>query len=419
MGGPMRRRPSAEFRAQRAELGERHGAPAARSGPSVRGLDPQLVGSGGQRQLGEAPSRRAQRQHRPPGLAAAGQRRGDARAGSDELDGRRADALAGDDQCRTAVGRETGVGHRGPFEGRDSASIPARIARYTLRVLPPSRNAWTRALSARDALDSALALGGIREHTGKLRSGSAPVARPAVARDVAVRAVEAAPAGVLLEIRGEEDDRQRNQRGVERERRVVGDQHVEPGEERRHVGSEVAAEAPDRGRWRTAARSRPRRADAIAPASTASRRLEHVQERAPVLVPRAPPGRRRHRATSVRTARGAVPASTGPTARSMLGPRGRAALVGRALRQHVDPRLPRHRHAIVGERERRLEAPAHQVRGGGKNVDPAGGAAEHAAEKSPAEPGTRRPRRGSPAAAASRASRGRSASAGFRATAAR
>ena len=98
--------------------------------------------------------------------------------------------------------------------------------------------------------------------------------------------------------------------------------------------------------------------------------LEHVDDRAPLAVGRhggirlaiAPRRRVEHEPRrGVEGSRGGVD----PLARV------RATLLGRSLRQHVDARLARHRDALVRQPERRLQAAAHEVRGGGEHPDAA------------------------------------------------
>ena len=52
------------------------------------------------------------------------------------------------------------------------------------------------------------------------------------------------------------------------------------------------------------------------------------------------------------------------------GARSGASGLGRSLREHVDARLPRHGHALVGQSERGLEATAHEMRRRRQHTDP-------------------------------------------------
>ena len=115
-------------------------------------------------------------------------------------------------------------------------------------------------------------------------------------------------------------------------------------------------------------------------------RLEHVDERAPVVGARARRGRRRRRARSARTARGARRRRRGPTARSMLARAAARRSSGVPCESTSTRGSPVTGTRSSAQRERRLEAAAHQVRRGGQDADPPRGAAVHGAEQAPREP---------------------------------
>jgi len=65
--------------------------------------------------------------------------------------------------------------------------------------------------------------------------------------ELAVRVVESAPFRVVLEVGGEEHDRPAEHREVERDRRVVGEQHIDLGQHGVDVADPIGSEHPHSG----------------------------------------------------------------------------------------------------------------------------------------------------------------------------
>ena len=332
--------------------------------------DAKLVLPRRQWKLRSAPARRPQREGSLPRLAAPRDRSDHPRARTDELDRRGSWSCTRHDQRGAPVGGEAGVGHRSPFvEGPGCSSrSPTRIARYTLRVFSPSRKSCTRALSR-----SAASTRRARSLSSPSSRSSCVVAsvqsdRPALPGDVGVRAVETARPRVGIDVRGEEHDRQRHQSRVEGQRGVVGDERIESGKERSHVGSDIAPEAQDSlggERRRVVARTQRVRPNEQHRTMT----TQHVDELLPLLgrgnggirSPIAPGRRIEHEPVGRVRLTGRGPDR---------GARGGASGLGRPLREHVDARLPRHGHALVGQSECGLEATAHEMGRRRQHTDP-------------------------------------------------
>ena len=208
--------------------------------------------------------------------------------------------------------------------------------------------------------------GAVAQHAVESVECLGPGGRGLAARELTVRLVQPAGRPVSGEIRREEDARHLRDGGVEGDRAVVGDEHVEGGQRRRDIGEHIAAEQPDARRVRGAFRIRARAEGVGANEQRRARAVGPVGDRPPLVCGRnrsihrtVAPGRR------VEGDRSVVGQSRAARRDQRLrheGASGLTARLGSAREQHVVARVSRDDDARRRQGERRADARRHELR---------------------------------------------------------